>query len=184
MQARAALSRAPFPLAPDEPRGHNARDTRAEAQGLETGAWIMNWWMWAALGLVLAAGEILTPGGFFVIFFGLAALVVALLAFVGLAEALSFQILLFSIFSVASLLLFRNPLLRWMARHTPKTVEVDSLVGELAIASAAIAPGGVGQAQLRGSTWNARNDSPAAIASGGRCRVTRVDGLVIWIEPE
>jgi membrane protein implicated in regulation of membrane protease activity len=144
----------------------------------------MNWWIWAVLGLLLAAGEILTPGGFFVVFFGLAALVVALLAFVGLADALWFQILLFSVFSVASLLLFRNPLLRWMARHTPKTVDVDSFIGELAVASSAIPPGGVGQAQLRGSSWNARNASTAAIAAGGRCRVTRVDGLVIWIQPE
>jgi hypothetical protein len=141
-------------------------------------------WLWAALGLVLAAGEVLTPGGFFVIFFGLAGLVVAVLVAVGLADALWFQILLFSIFSVISLLLFRNPLLRWMARHTPKTVDVDSLVGELAVASAAIPPGGAGAAQLRGSTWSARNGSQAAIAAGSRCRVTRVEGLVIWIEPE
>jgi hypothetical protein len=144
----------------------------------------MDWWLWAALGLVLAAGEILTPGGFFVIFFGLGALVVAGLAFVGLASALSFQILLFSVFSVASLLLFRNPLLRWMGSHTPKTVDVDSFVGELAVAASAMPPGGVGQAQLRGSAWNARNGSPTAIPAGGRCRVTRVEGLVIWIEPE
>jgi len=144
----------------------------------------MDWWLWAALGLVLAAGEILTPGGFFVIFFGLGALVVAGLAFVGLAGALSFQILLFSVFSVASLLLFRNPLLRWMGRHTPKTADVDSFVGELAVAASAIPPGGVGQAQLRGSAWNARNGSQTAIPAGGRCRVTRVEGLVIWIEPE
>jgi hypothetical protein len=144
----------------------------------------MTWWLWAALGLVLAAGEVLTPGGFFVIFFGLAGLVVAVLVAVGLADALWFQILLFSIFSVISLLLFRNPLLRWMARHTPKTVDVDSLVGELAVASAAIPPGGAGAAQLRGSTWSARNGSQAAIAAGSRCRVTRVEGLVIWIEPE
>jgi hypothetical protein len=144
----------------------------------------MDWWLWAALGLVLAAGEILTPGGFFVIFFGLGALVVAGLAFVGLAGALSFQILLFSVFSVASLLLFRNPLLRWMGRHTPKTADVDSFVGDLAVAASAIPPGGVGQAQLRGSAWNARNGSQTAIPAGGRCRVTRVEGLVIWIEPE
>ena len=144
----------------------------------------MEWWLWAALGLVLAAGEILTPGGFFVIFFGLGAIVVAVLAAVGLAGTLWFQILLFSIFSVVSLLLFRNPLLRWMGRHTPKTVDVDSFVGELAVAAAPIAPGGVGQAQLRGSAWNARNASQTAIAAGGRCRVTRVEGLVIWIEPE
>jgi len=144
----------------------------------------MDWWLWAALGLVLAAGEILTPGGFFVIFFGLAGLVVAALAAVGLADALWFQILLFSVFSVLSLLLFRNPLLRWMGRLTPKTVDVNSFVGELAVAASAIPPGGAGQAQLRGSTWNARNGSQAAVAAGSRCRVTRVEGLVIWIEPE
>ena len=144
----------------------------------------MNWWMLAALGLLLAAVEIATPGGFFFIFFGLGALVVALLAFAGLADALSFQILLFSIFSVVSLLLFRNPLLRWMARHTPKTVDVDSFVGDLAVAASAIPPGGAGQAQLRGTVWNARNGSQAAIPAGSRCRVVRVEGLVIWIEPE
>jgi hypothetical protein len=144
----------------------------------------MTWWLWAALGLLLVVVEIATPGGFFFIFFGLAGLAVAALAFVGLASALSFQILLFSVFSVVSLLLFRNPLLRWMARHTPKTVDVDTFVGELAVAASAIPPGGVGQAQLRGSAWNARNASLAPIAAGGRCRVTRVDGLVIWIEPE
>jgi membrane protein implicated in regulation of membrane protease activity len=144
----------------------------------------MDWWIWAALGLVLAALEIATPGGFFVIFFGLAGLVVALLAFIGLADALWFQILLFSIFSVVSLLLFRNPLLRWMARHTRPTVEVDTLVGAIAVPSSALPPGGVGQAQLRGSTWSARNGSQAALPAGSRCRVTRVEGLVLWIEPE
>jgi hypothetical protein len=144
----------------------------------------MDWWIWAVLGLVLAALEIVTPGGFFVIFFGLAGLVVALLALIGLANALWLQILLFSIFSVVSLLLFRNPLLRWMARHTRPTVEVDTLVGEIAVASSALPPGGVGQAQLRGSTWSARNGSQAALAAGSRCRVTRVEGLVIWLEPE
>jgi hypothetical protein len=144
----------------------------------------MEWWLWAALGLVLAVGEVLTPGGFFIVFFGLGALVVGLLAFVGLVDALWFQIFLFSIFSVVSLLLFRNPLLRWMARHTRPTVEVDSLIGEIAVASSVLPPGGVGQAQLHGSTWNARNGSQAAVAAGGRCRVTRVEGLVIWIEPE
>ena len=145
----------------------------------------MTWWLWAVLGLLLAAAEIITPGGFFFIFFGLAGLVVALLVFVGLAGALWLQILLFSIFSVASLLFFRNPLLRWMARRIPTPVgEVDTLVGELAVASSAMPPGGAGQAQLRGTVWNARNGSQAAIAAGSRCRVARVEGLVIWIQPE
>ena len=36
-------------------------------------------WMWIALGLVLAAIELATPSGFFIIFFGLGALIVGLL---------------------------------------------------------------------------------------------------------
>ena len=87
-------------------------------------------------------------------------------------------------FSVVLLLLFRNPLLRWMATRVPPSPEVDTLVGESAVASGTIAPGGIGQAQLRGTVWGARNGSPAAIAAGSRCRVVRVEGLVIWIEPE
>jgi membrane protein implicated in regulation of membrane protease activity len=145
---------------------------------------MMTWWHWALIGLLLAAGEILTPGGFFVIFFGLAGLAVALIVATGAVDALWLQILLFSVFSVASLLLFRNPLLRWMARRIPATPEVDTLVGELAVASSAIPAGGVGQAQLRGTVWSARNAAHAAIDAGGRCRVVRVEGLVIWIEPE
>ena len=29
----------------------------------------MTWWMWLIVGLGLFAGELVTPGGFFVIFF-------------------------------------------------------------------------------------------------------------------
>ena len=39
----------------------------------------MTGWMWIALGLVLAAIELATPGGFFIIFFGVGAVVVGLL---------------------------------------------------------------------------------------------------------
>ena len=39
----------------------------------------MLWWHWIAFGLVLAGFEMLTPGGFFVVFFGVGALLVGLL---------------------------------------------------------------------------------------------------------
>ena len=144
----------------------------------------MLWWHWAVLGLFLAAAELLTPGGFFVIFFGLGGMVVALLAALGLADALWLQILLFSVFSVVTLLLFRNPLLRWMARHTPPPTKVDDLIGETAVVTGPVDPGGMGRAELRGASWSAKNTSASRIDAGARCRVTRVEGLVIWIEPE
>ena len=32
----------------------------------------MIWWLWVLLGILLLAIELLTPGGFYVIFFGIA----------------------------------------------------------------------------------------------------------------
>ena len=144
----------------------------------------MLWWHWAVLGLSLAGLEILTPGGFYLIFFGLGGLAVALLALMGVGGPLWFQLLLFSVFSVVSLGLFRNPLLRMMQRKTGSSAQVDKLVGELAIPGDAIGAGAVGKAELRGTVWTARNGSAQPIPAGCRCRVAAVDGLVITIEPE
>ena len=78
----------------------------------------MLWWHWAVLGLGLAGIEILTPGGFYFLFFGLGGIAVAVLALLGVAGPLWFQLLLFSVFSVGSLALFRNPMLRMMRSKT------------------------------------------------------------------
>jgi inner membrane protein len=144
----------------------------------------MLWWHWAVLGFVLAGFEILTPGGFYLIFFGLGGLAVALLSLVGLAGPIWFQLLLFSLFSVVSLALFRNPLLRMMQRQTAVTPPVDKVLGELAIPQVEIAPGSVGPAELRGTTWTARNKGLLTIPALCRCRVTHINGLEITIEPE
>jgi membrane protein implicated in regulation of membrane protease activity len=84
--------------------------------------------------------------------------------------------------SVVSLLLFRNPLLRRL--QAPTTRGVDRLVGEVAVPVDDIPAGAVGRAELRGTTWSARNEHGAAIAKGRRCRVERVDGLMLFIVPE
>ncbi len=144
----------------------------------------MLWWHWAVLGLGLAGIEILTPGGFYFLFFGLGGIAVAVLALLGVAGPLWFQLLLFSVFSVGSLALFRNPMLRMMRSKTGRAARVDTLVGEMATPVDPIAPGAVGKAELRGTTWTARNTSTQIIPAGCRCKVTAVDGLVITIVPE
>ena len=143
----------------------------------------MEWWHWLLLGLVLVALEMAASGGFYVIFFGIAALAIGALHLFQLAGPIWWQFLLFSILSVASLLLFRGPVLRWMHLDTPG-VDVDSLVGETAIPLEDIAPGSVGRAELRGTVWSARNASNLAIVRGQRCAVSRVDRLMIYLEPE
>ena len=143
----------------------------------------MTWWHWLALGLILVALEMAASGGFYVIFFGVAAIAIGGLHLFGLAGPAWFQLLLFSVLSVGSLLLFRNPLLRLMKLDTPGE-DVDSLVGETAIPSEEIGPGAVGRAELRGTVWSARNVGSTPLSRGQRCRVVRVDRLMIFIESE
>ena len=40
----------------------------------------MVWWSWMVLGLALLGAEMTTPGGFYILFFGLSALLVGTLA--------------------------------------------------------------------------------------------------------
>lgn len=143
----------------------------------------MLWWQWLVLGLVLVALEMAASGGFYVIFFGIAALAIAALHVLDLAGPVWVQLALFSIISVGSLLLFRSPILRWMEIDGPGR-DVDSLVGDTAIPLDDIPAGAVGRAELRGAVWSARNQDSVPIVRGQRCKVVEVDRLMIFLKPE
>ena len=69
----------------------------------------MLWWHWLVIGLILVALEMAASGGFYVIFFGIAALAIAGLHVFDAAGPVWVQLLLFSLISVGSLLFFREP---------------------------------------------------------------------------
>jgi membrane protein implicated in regulation of membrane protease activity len=142
----------------------------------------MSWWLWIVFGLVLAAIELATPGGFFVIFFGVSAIVVGVLDVAGVATAAWVQWLLFPVIALVALRLFRKPLLARLNSSEPSSV--DSLVGEVAMAAGDIAAGHHGRAELRGTIWQARNVADAGVSAGQRTRVVAVDGLTLDIRPE
>ena len=141
------------------------------------------WWHWLVLGLLLMLGELVTPGGFYIIFFGIGAILVGLLAGADLAGPAWTQMLLFSVSSVALLAIFRARLLSWM-QVDPQLPSVDALIGQVAVATSRLEPGAIGKVELRGSSWSARNVSEAVVGSGSRCRVLRVDGLMLDVTPE
>jgi membrane protein implicated in regulation of membrane protease activity len=143
----------------------------------------MPWWSWVVLGLVLAAIELATPGGFFILFFGIAALAVGALILSGIVQAAWIEWLLFPAIAVVALRLFRQPLLGWM-RVREGSDQVDSLVGEIAVASGEISPGQHGRAELRGSSWAARNVDTRPLAAGQRCTVVAVQGLMLDLRQE
>jgi len=143
----------------------------------------VTWWHWLVLGLVLIALEMAASGGFYVIFFGIAAIAIGALHLFDIAGPLWLQVLLFALISVGALQLFRRRLLRWMQVGGPGR-DVDSMIGDTAKPLDAIAPGAVGRAELRGAAWSARNHSSVTLVAGQRCTVVAVDRLMISIEPE
>jgi membrane protein implicated in regulation of membrane protease activity len=143
----------------------------------------LSWWVWLVAGLVLFILEAMSAGGLFLIFFGVGAVLIGLLDLTGIHLSFVMQGLIFVVFSVVSLLLFRKRLLARFQHHMP-TGKVDSLVGETAKALHDIPANGIGSAELRGASWTAHNLSDAVIPQSARCRVERVDGLTLHVRGE
>lgn len=144
----------------------------------------MAWWVWMLLGAALLALEMLTPGTFFVLFFGVAALVVGALVGIGLTGEAWVQWLLFSVLSLVSLLAFRGRLLAYFSKSRSSTVGTESLLGEVATLLEDLEPGAVGKAELRGAAWSVRHREERPLPRGQRCRVEKVDGLTLWVRAE
>jgi inner membrane protein len=143
----------------------------------------MTWWGWVLLGLGLLGIEVLTPGGFFVLFFGMAALVVGALAGIGLHGPAWLQWLLFSVLAAGSLVLFRRRLVERL-RASGDAAVTGGLVGDVAILLDDLPPGTVGKAELRGTAWSVRHDGAEPLPRGRRCIVERVEGLMLHVRPE
>src|SRR6185369_13786780 len=143
----------------------------------------MAWWLWILVGVALLAVEIVVPGGFFVLFFGIAGVLVGVLAAVGLADEAWLQWLLFSIVSVGAIVFLRGRLLARLQRREGTGIVAEGYIGEVAELLDDLSPGQVGKAELRGTLWNVRSDEPQALPRGQRCRVVRIDGLLLWVRP-
>lgn len=140
----------------------------------------MSWWLWLSLGLLLLVAEILTPGGFYLLFFGVGALLVGMLSGLGWIGLQWMEWFLFSILSIGALALFRRPLLNRFQVGIHGN-GIDSLLGETATALETIPVGTIGKVELRGAAWSARNVGETPIQKGEHCRVEKVEGLMLSI---
>jgi membrane protein implicated in regulation of membrane protease activity len=143
----------------------------------------MLWWHWLLLGLVLTALELAAAGGFYIIFFGIAAIIVAVLVLFEVAGPLWFQLLLFSLLAIASLLFFRNPIMRKL-NLSAGADNIDTLATETGSVIDAMAPGANGRVELRGTSWSARNIGTTSLSTGARCIVVREERLTLLVKAE
>jgi membrane protein implicated in regulation of membrane protease activity len=137
-------------------------------------------WFWLVLGVVLMIAELLLPTGFFMFFFGVGAVLTALLTLLGSLSP-TVQGLAFIVVSLLCVILLRKPLLtKFHFRNRIHTV--DSLVGETAKTLETIAPQCMGRVEMRGSTWSAMNTGAEPIPVYGSCRVEKVEGLTLHVK--
>ena len=143
----------------------------------------MLWWLWMLFGFGLLAVEMFTPGLFYFFFFGVGAILVGALVSLGVDASVSLQWLLFSIFSVATLLFFRQKLVALLDRRNinVRTGDLDSIVGEVMTLAEDLAPNAAGKAEGRGSLWTVVNGGAEPLRKGQRCRVYQMEGLTLWV---
>ena len=139
----------------------------------------MQWWGWIVVGALLLSSELFVPTDFFLVFLGVAALLVGGIGLTGLALPIWGQWLLFGALSLVLLVTVRGRLKRRLPAGDPRVD--DTLVGEIALIHEHLEAGATGFAELRGSQWSARNADTVPLEPGARARVERVEGLVLHV---
>lgn len=136
-------------------------------------------WVWLALGLTLAALEMLVPG-VYLIWLAVAALVTGLLTF-AFDLSLAMQIIDFVFLSLiaaysAKRILRDRPI---VSADPLMNKRGGRLVGEIGTVTDAL-DGAPGRVHLGDSDWSARGPD---MATGTRVRVTGMDGTTLVVEP-
>ena len=135
-------------------------------------------WFWLSLGLLLGVAELVAPG-FFLMWLGLAALIVGGLDYF-LPITVAYQVAMFAILSVLTVFagkkfLKKNPIETEDANLNDRGAR---LTGEIVTVVEAIT-NGHGRVKVGDSIWSARGVDAAI---GSRVRVTGADGAVLLVE--
>jgi membrane protein implicated in regulation of membrane protease activity len=136
----------------------------------------MPWWVWLALGALLLGAETVLATDFWLATVGAAAMTLGLALTLVDPPRVWVQWILF-----AALAVLFNAVVRRRLRAKPPGLEPE-LIGESGVALAAIAAGGQGSVEVRGTTWQARNVGSEALAARASVRVMAVRGLVLDVQ--
>ena len=142
----------------------------------------IEWWYWVVGGLALVLAE-LTMATFYIIWFGLGAILVGLVALVAPGLSATVQIALWIVASVAMAVAWFRVFRHGLDRTRAGTADGDA-IGEVGLLVSAVEPFAKGkvrfQRPLLGSDeWVCLADE--AIAAGERVRVVSVEGSFVKV---
>ena len=138
------------------------------------------WQVWGIIAVLCLILE-LSSGDFFIICFSIGAVFAVVGAALGLG--IYWQIFIFAIFSLASVLFVRPVAFRWLHKNEPnKPSNADALLGRTGRVTETIQAGGNGYVQIDGDMWKAVSSSTIDIPEGTTVRVIGRESTIITVE--
>lgn len=131
--------------------------------------------VWAILGLLLIVAELISLS-FVLIFFGIAALVVAVIKLLGF-DHLTGEVLLFSLIGLSGVFLFRGKLLSSIKSNAPLVTDVNQQV----VLSEDIPVGKSARILYQGTTWNAHNAANQDLKKGDAVLIEKLEGINLYV---
>jgi membrane protein implicated in regulation of membrane protease activity len=143
----------------------------------------MQWWAWIAVGALLLGLELtLISADFYLVFLGVAALVMGILNLAGFSIAVWLQWLVFAALAAFSMVTFRRWVYDRLRRKLPAVNAGPA--GQTVVLPAELRPGQSCRIEYCGSSWSAINGGGSPIEAGARARIDRVDGLTLVVRGE
>ena len=136
------------------------------------------WQVWGIIAVLCLILE-LSSGDFFIICFSIGAVFAIISAVVGLN--IYWQIFIFAIFSLLSVLFVRPVALRWLHKNEPnRASNADALIGRTGKVTEAIHVNDPGYVQIDGDLWKAVSDD--TIEEGATVRVIDRESTIVTVE--
>ena len=124
----------------------------------------MVWWGWLAIGLLLMGAELLAvDAAFYLVFLGLAAVIMGLVGLVGIELAVWLQWIFFGVLALTTMVFFRRKVYTKF-RGQPLGFK-DQVDGRQVIVLEDVTAGGETRVEFRGSRWDAVNVGSNALAA-------------------
>jgi membrane protein implicated in regulation of membrane protease activity len=141
----------------------------------------MPWWGWLVVGaLSLGVEMFVIDAQFYLVFLGVSAAIVGLLALAGLDMPAWAQWLAFAVLSLLTMVAFRGRVYE-LVRGRTGTVEERLTLGDRVVIPMRLEPGQSCRVDYRGSSWTARNIDEVGIEAGREAVISRVDGLTLHV---
>ena len=143
------------------------------------------WLIWAIISIVCVGME-LTSGGFYILCFAVSALLT--IPFSLFIDSIPWQIFIFCVASVLSLLLLRPALYKLDENRKKKNGQqnrhsnADALIGQTGFVTETIAHNDFGRVQLDGDYWKARSINGDTIEKGSKVKIVARESIILIVD--